>query len=190
MVSKYLSHLRKSLSHSGTENSKTESEPSDACLVLQHEEQLCKLKQELGDVSRTLLSLNLDDKDHPMMLHTALESEIFDGSLKLKRILACLEKTMSPTTSDNRGIKLPKIDIPKLDRSILQRRTSWEQFSLSVHSCLDLVNSKKLVYMYLRQAVKDGSAKRGCHVRVTITVRHLSVSKPALTVPGLSTRPM
>ncbi len=124
-----------------------ESDPRDKCLVCQREEQLREMKQELGDVSRTILSLDLAEEDELMTLHSTLESELFEQSLKLKRMLANLEKTMTSAMSDGKGIRLPRIDVPKFNGSILHWSTFWEQFSVSIHSLSDLADSEKLVYL-------------------------------------------
>ena len=62
------------------------------------------------------------------------------------------------TTSDGKGAKLPKIDVPTVNGNILFWRSFWEQFSVAVHNRTDLSDAEKLVY--LRHVVKDGSAKR------------------------------
>ncbi len=158
VASRRLSHLRKAISSVTTAIRGMESDPRDKCLVRQREEQLREMKQELGDVSRSLLSLDLAEEDELMTLHSTLESELFEQSLKLKRMLANLEKTTTSATSDGKGIRLPRIDVPKFMGSILHWSTFWEQFSVSIHSRSDLADSEKLVY--LRQSVKDGTARQ------------------------------
>lgn len=76
--------------------SKMESELGDVCLIRQQEEQLLELKTELADVSRSLLSLDLDDRDELVELQSALRNKIFNHSLKLKRMLSAIK---SSTTS-------------------------------------------------------------------------------------------
>ena len=60
IVSKRLTHLRRNLTSVSTEIGRMAAAPGDACLVRQREEQLRELKLELNDVSRTLLSLDLE----------------------------------------------------------------------------------------------------------------------------------
>ena len=55
------------------------------------------------------------------------------------------------------GVRLPNIDVPKFDCEMLHWQTFWEQFSIAIHSRSDLSTTEKLVY--LRQSLKDGSAK-------------------------------
>lgn len=56
--------------------------PTDDCLVCQHEEQLHESKHELSDISKSLATLDLDEKDELTMLQTILDAIIFDSSLK------------------------------------------------------------------------------------------------------------
>ena len=55
-------------------------------------------------------------------------------------------------------MKLPKLDVPTFNGDILNWKSFWEQFCVSVHDRTTLSSSKKLVY--LQHALKDGSAKR------------------------------
>ena len=64
----------------------------------------------------------------------------------------------SSSPTDGQGVKLPKLDVPTFDGNILNWKTFWEQFRVSVHSCDNLSDSEKLVY--LQQALKGGSAKQ------------------------------
>ena len=157
IVTKRLQRLQGSLSAIRDQVTKLETTPEDVCIIRQHEEQLHELKQELNDTTRSLLSLDLDDKDEPMVLQSALELSIFNNSLKLKRIRSNLEKTLTPTMPESCGVKLPKIAVPTFDGNIIAWKTFWEQFSVAVHSRSDMSDAEKLVY--LRHSVKDGSAK-------------------------------
>ena len=58
---------------------------------------------------------------------------------------------------DGKGVKLPKLDVPTFDGNILNWRSFWEQFRISVHDCSNLSDSEKLVY--LQHSLKNGSAK-------------------------------
>ena len=60
-------------------------------------------------------------------------------------------------THDSRGVKLPKLKVPTFNGDILNWRSFWEQFCVSVHNRPSLCDSEKLVY--LQQSLKDGSAK-------------------------------
>ena len=58
----------------------------------------------------------------------------------------------------SKGVKLPKLDIPTFDGNVLHWKTFWEQFSVSIHSRVDITNSEKLVYLHL--TLKNSTAKQ------------------------------
>lgn len=59
---------------------------------------------------------------------------------------------------DSKMIKLPKLDIPTFDGNILHWLTFGSNTALlRIHDRADLSQAQKLVYM--RQSLKDGSAK-------------------------------
>ena len=60
--------------------------------------------------------------------------------------------------SENGGLKLPKLDVPTFDGSVIHWRAFWEQFQISVHDQKSLSYSEKLVY--LKHALKDGAARQ------------------------------
>ena len=55
-------------------------------------------------------------------------------------------------------MKLPKLDVPTFDGNILNWKSFWKQFCVSVHNRTNLSDSEKLVY--LQHALKGGSAKQ------------------------------
>ena len=156
---KRLTRLQKTIDATGSEIAKFDKESTiDNCLVRQREEQLREFKQELTDISRSLAAVDLDDKDEVAVLQSTLDKTIFDNSLKLKRLLEGKATISSATPHDSTGVKLPKVDVPTFNGNVLFWRSFWEHFSVSVDSRKALSDSEKLVY--LRHAVKDGSAKQ------------------------------
>ena len=111
----------------------------------------------MSDVHTSLLSLDLKDEDEVLQLQAALEKIIFDCSLNIKKLLHTRVTTSAPS-SDTKGVKLPKLDVPTFNGDILCWKTFWEQFCVSVHDRSSLSDSEKLVY--LQHALKDGTAKR------------------------------
>ena len=90
--------------------------------------------------------------------HAILEKGFFDCSLLIKERLKTVHcSTASSASKDGNGVRLPKLDVPTFSVDILNWQTFWEQFCVSVHDHSHLSNAEKLVY--LRQAVKDGSAR-------------------------------
>ena len=133
--------------------------PDDVCLLRQYEEQLRDLKVELGDICSILLSLGIEESDQLYTSQTKLDKELFDCSLKIKRLLFLSGQALDSTlpSLNSKGVKLPKLDIPKFDGNIINWRTFWEQFSISIHSRSGLSDAEKLVY--LRHSLKNGTAK-------------------------------
>ena len=107
------------------------------------------------DYLSSLLPLDLDDSDELNVTVAKLEKLIFDCSLSLKKLLK--NRTTETSVSDSKGVKLPKLDVPTFNGDILNRRSFWEQFCMSVHNPTTLSTSEKLVY--LQHALKDSSAK-------------------------------
>ena len=128
----------------------------DSPLLRQYEEQLSGFKAELTSISHDVLSLD-GDEDGLSEQETKLNKIVFGISLKIKRLLqGRIAVPLHPASGG--GLKLPKLDVPAFDGSIINWRSFWEQFTVTVHDRSKLSNSEKLTY--LRHALKDGSAKQ------------------------------
>ena len=123
-------------------------------LLEQYREQLIDHKRELTAVYEDLTALDLDDGDDLVVLHAKLEKLLFSCSLHIKELLRS-DPATTPTAT-NKGVKLPKLNVPTFDGDVLHWKQFWEQFKVSVHDHSDLSEAEKLVY--LQQAIKDGSA--------------------------------
>ncbi len=62
-----------------------------------------------------------------------------------------------PSASDSKGVRLPKLQAPTFDGKFTNWMSFWEQFDVAIHSRPTLSDVDKLAY--LRNALKDGSAK-------------------------------
>ena len=159
LVSRRLTHLGKKLSSIRGGVGKLTAGPDDVCLLRQYKEQAQDFKKELGDIHIDLLSLDLADTDELCELQEQLNKDLFDCSLQIKKLLlpsTCPSDSIS-TPSETHGVRLPRLDVPKFDGNIVNWKTFWEQFSISIDSRPHLSDSEKLVY--LRHSLKDGSAK-------------------------------
>ena len=79
---------------------------------------------------------------------------------------------MSTTTipvSVDKGVKLPKLDVPRFDGQLINWSSFWEQFQISVDEQTSLSDSEKLVY--LKQALKGGSARSVIEVSLRRSVQ-------------------
>ena len=155
IVSRRFAHLQKSLSSVSDAIKALPGESDDALVLRQHEEQLADFKK-LSDIWTSLLSVNLEDGDELSELQTSLDKALFDYSLSIKKSLRPLLHDLPPT--DSKGVKLPKLDVPTFDGSILNWKSSWEQFCVSMHRRTNLSDSEKLDY--LQHALKGGSVKQ------------------------------
>ena len=155
IASRRLSHLQKkllSVSESITSSDRT----VDTCLLNQYEEQLGDIKRELADIRNGPL-LHIDETDELCTMQATLESEVFDCSLQIKKLLHRSSNVPS-SPLDGKGVKLPKLDVPTFDGNILNWKSFWEQFCVSVHDRSTLSDSEKLVY--LQHSLKNGSARK------------------------------
>ena len=155
IASRRHAHLKKTLS--SMKEAISADDDDDPCLLRQYEEQLGDVKGQLSDIRNSLLHLSLEETDELYTTQAALETEVFDTSLSIKKSLHRPSDTPS-SSSDGKGVKLPKLDVPTFDGNIINWRSFWEQFSVSVHDRHNLSDPEKLVY--LQHSLKNGSAKR------------------------------
>ena len=132
---------------------------ADTCLLRQYEEKSSDINHDLARIRDSLHRLDVDDTDELFRHQERLESQVFDCSVRIKKLLSSLSvpRDTSTHTPDGKGVKLPKLDVPKFDGEILNWRSFWEQFNISVHERTNLSDTEKLVY--LQQSLKGGSAK-------------------------------
>ena len=129
----------------------------DRELVEEYREQIGTFKQELMDVSRCILALKEDDTGLARV-ESGISTLILQANVQIRRLLRDPAPAVAEPSSGRRdGIELPRIDIPTFKGDIMEWRSFWEQFEVSVHSKPHLSNPEKLAY--LRQAVKDGPAR-------------------------------
>ena len=104
----------------------------------------------------------MDDSDPLMGSIKKQDKDIFDMSVTVKRLLynpglVLDPPTLTPSETRAHGVKLPKIEVATFSGDLLNWKTFWEQFDISIHSRKDISDAEKLAY--LRHALKDGSAR-------------------------------
>ena len=135
-----------------------ESAEVEECLLKHYEEELLGYKQELAETRKELIALAVVERDELNSLQSSLEDAVSDTLLNIRRLLQrSIESVPPPPSLEGKGVKIPKIDVPKFDGNILSWRTFWEQFVVSIHGQTTLSDAEKLVY--LRNALSEGSAK-------------------------------
>jgi len=134
-------------------------EADNTCCLQQHQEELHNLKKDLGVVRDNLLAMSLEDQDELLRDEETLGRRISDCFLRIKKLLYSTAEHRTPVTptAEGKGMKLPKLDVPTFSGDLLNWRTFWEQFCVSIHNRTGLSDSEKLVY--LQNALKNGSAK-------------------------------
>ena len=145
-------------------------DPVDLCLLQQHDGQLRDLKLDLTRAADDLLTIDLTDDHALLQLHAKLEEHVFDCGLQIKKTLAAgmMSTTTTPVLVD-KGVKLPKLDVPRFDGQLINWSSFWEQFQISVDEQTSLSDAEKLVY--LKQALKGGSARSVIEVSLRRSVQ-------------------
>ena len=164
VASRSLTNLRERLNVISSALSKLSGTPEETHLVGQYQEQVSDLKKELSDTCLNILSSCTTEESDSLINTDVVDIDklFFDVGLTLKK-LAVKTSSVSGATSaesstpDSKLIKLPKLDIPTFDGNILRWLTFWEQYRVAIHDRSDLSQAQKL--LYLRQSLKDGSAK-------------------------------
>ncbi len=109
-------------------------------VLQQYQEKLDDFKIEMSALRDILLSISLPEDCELESKLTGLYKQLFNNGIVIKRLL-CSASTRSIASSDStesRGVKLPKLEVPTFDGNILNWRTFWEQFSVSVHQRTDI----------------------------------------------------
>ena len=138
----------------------------DHCLLEQLKEKLSGSKLELSGVSRSILALT---KDITVQTEeeTRISRGIFQACLFIRRLLstpppvapAVSTAAPAPTvpTIKKGGVRLPKVEVPKFDRNIMNWKMFWEEYSVSIDLKSRLSDPEKLAYPY--QALKERSGR-------------------------------
>ncbi len=116
----------------------------NTCLLQQHQEHLQDLKKELSDVHQEYMSADHGEFDSISILDM-LKGGHFTLSLQVRKLLRSAPPP--PLIDTLKPVKLPTLEIPMFDGSILNWTTFWEQFDISIHSRFDLATAEKLAYL-------------------------------------------
>ena len=110
------------------------------------------INKDLAKMRDDLHHMELDETDKLFELQDTLESQVFDCSVNIKKLLSsacCLPEALIPPP-ESKGVRLPKLDVPTFDGNIL----NWQYSKLaillgtvlhSVHDHTNLSDSEKLV---------------------------------------------
>lgn len=87
----------------------------DTYLMQQYSDGLAEYKSELKGIQGEHLALGLEESDDLFGVCTRLSKKIFDCSHRVKRSLGECE---TRTTHENRGVRLPKLEVPAFDGNV------------------------------------------------------------------------
>ena len=121
IASRKLAHLQKSLSAISSIVSDTTTAVSDTCVLHQYEEKTNDINKDLVKARDDLHRMELDEGDELFTLQDSLEKQVFDCSVCIKKLLSSVSgMSEAPVASlESKGVKLPKLDVPKFDGNIL-----------------------------------------------------------------------
>ena len=128
-----LTRLDKSLNFINDQIKSLTGDPDKSCLIHQFEEHL---KKKLSSVRDSLLPLDVDDSDELSLTLAKLEKMLFDCFLSLKKLH--WNHVAELSASDSESVKLPKLDVPTFSGDVLNWKSFWEQFCVSVHDSTNL----------------------------------------------------
>ena len=131
-------------------------ESPDLALCQQYQEELSDVKSELAICRDRALRMESEESERLLERCSTLKRLHFDCSCKIKRIVNS-QDTHHPVGSEQRALKIPKLEAPTFNGDILNWTHFWEQFDISVHSQSNLSDAEKFVY--LQHSLKGGSAK-------------------------------
>ena len=124
-----------------------------------YQEDIGALKVRIAGLEDEILSSTIEDTSPLTDKATAIENDLSNEDLEVRRLLLKIEDGHKPSeTHKEPVIELPRISAPTFDGNILNWVAFWEQFEVAIHSNDRLHDAQKFVY--LREAVKDGSANQ------------------------------
>ena len=142
-LSRKLIHIQKRIDSIISFISDASAADTDVCLLRQYEEKAADINRDLAKVRDDLHHLDIDDIYKLFEHQEQLEGQVFDCAVNIiKKLLSSVPAPSDASTLSpgSKGVKLPKLDVPKFDGEILNWRSFWEQQSMIVQTCLTLKN--------------------------------------------------
>ena len=159
LSSRKLAHLERSIISVRDAIIALPTDHEDISLLEQYQAQLSDYKMEMAVIHTELLSVDDEDEvSDQLVLYSKLEGILFECSHCARKLLRAqhhLESATTISTDHGSGVKLPKLDVPTFDGSILQWR---RQFCVSVHSRSNLMD-RPLGRVVYPEAVKSLTAR-------------------------------
>ena len=127
------------------------------CALEEYRDQIAGLKSELSEIKTAILGSDAGTDDPVMNAQAEVDKLAFECLLAIKKRLRSSVVGRPAASSETSATKLPKLEVPVFHGDILQWKSYWEQFSVSVHDRLNLTKAENLVY--LQNSIKDKTAK-------------------------------
>ena len=127
----------------------------DLAMAQQFQDELADIKTELTKARDLIYRLELPEKHELCISHAQLMKQHFDCCHMIRIILNA--NTRSGAITNDKGLKVPKLEAPAFDGDLLNWNSFWEQFSISIDERTSLSDAEKFVY--LQHSLKEGSAK-------------------------------
>ena len=163
ILSRKMHYLERSVISVETDITSLPDDSGDIALLLEYEHCLARYKAQISHFCEELLTIGDILFDDPLLvLHANVERRLFSCSHVIRRHHARGETSTTAPTAPvaSPGVKLPKLNVPTFNAfngKILHWTQFWKQFCVAVHNRTNLSDTEKLVY--LRQSLKDGTAK-------------------------------
>ena len=119
----------------------------NTCALEEYRDQVTGLKAELNEIKTALLSSDVTTDDPVVQAQTEVDKLTFECLLTIKKRLRSSTRAHAAASSETSVTKLPKLEVPTFHGDILQWKTYWEQFCVSIHDRSNLTKAEKLVYL-------------------------------------------
>ena len=118
-----------------------------------------------------LNSLEAEFRSYHLTVVDLVEEDAFEGEqaildehddrvsrlVRVQQLVSTVTQAVVAPYVTTGGVRLPKISVPNFDGNVINWRSFWEQFTVSVHDWSNLSPAEKLTY--LKHAAKEGPAK-------------------------------
>ena len=113
-------------------------------VIEQFQEELSDRKKELAEVRNELLSLHVEEKDELYEQQSRFENGILELLFKIRKSLQSDTVTDGPRdpSKESNNVRLPRLEIPDFSGDLLNWRSFWQRFSISIHEKTNLSNAE------------------------------------------------
>lgn len=132
IISRKLAHLQRTLDSIDSAIKGTTATISNMCQTQQYDERVADINRDLSKTRDDLHCMELAETDELLEHQDQLETQVFNCSVTIKKLLASMTAPSEPSSSvssENLGVKLPKLNVLIFDGNILNWKSFWEQYT-------------------------------------------------------------